>query len=157
MTKQYDFQQSKVYKFDSLTKLEYCDHVRLDWTATQAFVLDICQLNTWHIIEQIKIADGRRCRYGGGGIRNGVAYIQLPKYHRTKTIICHEMAHVLIWSMFNADIRPAGHGPEFMQVYCDLLIQFNNCDMPTLINLANEAGAIISDNLKSIYDEVKDA
>lgn len=122
-----DYQKSRVYRFDSMVKLEYGDHALLNWDDTRSMVNTIRKENNFIIIDDIYIADGRACRWGRGGIRNGKPYIQLPKACRTKTIICHEMAHVIVWQL-QSDKRLSGHGKEFMYVYFSLLEQFADCN-----------------------------
>lgn len=75
-------------------------------------------------ITGFKIKDGRRSRHARGWSYNNIAGMILPRWARNKMTILHELAHGICWSMYGVR-KVAGHGPEWAQIFLDLVSKFD--------------------------------
>ncbi len=67
-------------------------------------------------VRAVEVKDGRGRRHAGGSALH--RFVTLPRWARSELIVLHELAHV-------ADHpHNAGHGPEFVGIYLDLVREF---------------------------------
>ena len=87
------------------------------------------------------IKDGRRNRNASAG-----AYIiKLPRWSRFGPVVLHEMAHVILNQKAPS---VAGHGPEFMRLYLDLLAKYAKLPLRELRSSAAKAGLQVATSCK---------
>jgi hypothetical protein len=73
----------------------------------------------------LQLGDGRGRKNACFDYRVGGGTIKLPLWARSEWVALHEAAHGIVWRQFDRDAKKfAGHGPEFVRVYIDLLAHF---------------------------------
>lgn len=81
------------------------------------------------------VTDGRGTRRAHGNAQ----CINLPQWARSTPIVLHELAHCIL----NGKMRSgtyAGHGPEFMRLFLDLLVKYAKLPARELRASATKAG-----------------
>lgn len=130
MAKARDSQRSKVYAWERA-------HVP-DFDGKQSYKLTLrqCEIminRVWADYRPTetppRVADGRGCSNAKGGRWR----ITLPRWARTVPIVLHELAHPLTRSDLPA------HGPEFVRLFIDLLVRYNEGDKAELLRTARAA------------------
>jgi hypothetical protein len=112
-----DYQRRRVYDWEK-TCMPIHDNVTLS--------LEDCTRLAWRIsryanVPRPGVADGRGRRRPGANYRG----ITLPRWSRNEYVLCHEMAHYI---NLNRGLSDDIHGPNFVAIYIDLLVQ--HCRRP---------------------------
>lgn len=132
-----DSQKSKVYKWEHRMAREIgpkteMDRDKLHANCSESFLRNMLEHVCHNLNEKapmLKFRTGGACSYGGIDIR-------LAPSHKNRLILLHELAHVLHRRWGHCDNKGkmhAGHGKEFVGIYCYLLIRFGEVDQDKLI------------------------
>ena len=70
-------------------------------------------------------------------VRNHRGIIKLPRWSRIVPVVLHECAHGLVMAHYNVSV--AGHGPEFINQYLDLLVSYGGFDEHVVRQSASNA------------------
>lgn len=137
-----DSQRQRVYDFEREV-IGHGDRLSLDDCA--ALAAEACAL---YLLHPVAVKDGRGRRHACA-VRD--VAIKLPRWSRVPEVVLHEVAHCVVHHYLRCEYGPgaAGHGPEFVRVFVDLLetvLGFNAADLADQARARGlqvaEAGAI---------------
>jgi hypothetical protein len=113
-----DFQRSRLYRWENEHVLPL-DRQPIPLDACRALVAAVFVRRLGPDAAPPLVEDGRGRRHAAGS-RD---VIKLPRWARTRPVVLHECAHGLATD---------GHGPDFVRVYVELLVEFSGFDRATL-------------------------
>jgi len=127
MARARDSQRSKVYAWERAHVPDF------DGKGTYKLTLRQCEIMINRVWADYRpgehaprVADGRGCSNAKGGRWR----ITLPRWARTVPIVLHELAHPL------TPHPAAPHGPEFVRLFIDLLVRYDEGDKAELLRTA---------------------
>lgn len=83
------------------------------------------------------IKNGQGCSMAKGWSEGTTVYMRLPAFARKQLIVLHELSHGLVmFECRKAGTTAAGHGPEFCQMYLELVKEFMGESPWTLLRQA---------------------
>jgi hypothetical protein len=99
----------------------------------QSFLVDVCG-ELGEKVPELKFRTGGTTSYASADIR-------LISCHRTRTVLLHELSHILHrrWGNRTDGKRHQGHGQEFVGIFAYMLIRFGGIDKREIIGHATKA------------------
>lgn len=128
-----DVQRQRVYDFENecIGRGEALSLAECDALAETA--------SAWYLMRPPTISDGRGRRHA---CAVGDALVKLPRWSRVPEVVLHEVAHCVVHHYLRCDygVGAAGHGPEFVRVFLDLLSAVLGTNADTLSEQARARG-----------------
>lgn len=129
-TKVRDSQRRKVYNWERVV-LDYYNSPTLTHNEMTDFVKKVTAENGI-VLRKLKYRSGGSCSFARSRDE-----LQFLPCHMNKIIACHEIAHLIVndkWIKKVYEKRVAGHGPEFVREYVNLLVKYCGFNEAQLVN-----------------------
>lgn len=124
-----DTQRNKLYRWERA----FAFNDKFNQEQVVALAHRICTDMGWKVMPRVKFT-----KTSGAHSTHLGMELNFSKSSCTKQIVCHEVAHSLN-SQELKNVRHAGHGPEFVTKYIELLVRYCDMDAAALVASARQA------------------
>lgn len=121
-----DSQRKKVYAWEAVN-LDLNNQPTLTANQMTDFVKMVANDNDL-VLRKLSYRSGGRASFARGS-----GELQFLPSHMNKVIACHEIAHLVTYKV-HGDYKVAGHGPEWVRIYVEMLVKYCGIDRKMLMN-----------------------